>query len=283
MIDAHTQVIGLIGNPLGHSLSPRMHNATLSLLGINCVYLPFEVQPEQLPEAVQGLRALNIRGVNVTIPYKQEVIPYLDELSPEAEACGAVNLIKNADNRLIGYNTDGPGFMASLIESGSGQIFKAVLIGAGGAAHSLAFQLIQAGIRDLQIFDLEIDRAIELADFVGYLGGGRAKGHRMSEELFVRLSRDADLIVNCTPVGMHPHAEDCPVSNLIQVKSGAVIYDLIYNPVTTRFLSIAQARGLRTINGLDMLIHQGALTLEILLGIKPPIALMKEVMTNRAG
>ena len=106
MIDAHTQVIGLIGNPLGHSLSPQMHNGTLSRMGINCAYLPFEVQPEQLAQAVLGLRALNIRGVNVTIPYKQEVIPYLDELSPEAEACGAVNLIKNADNRLIGYNTD---------------------------------------------------------------------------------------------------------------------------------------------------------------------------------
>lgn len=283
MIDAHTQVIGLIGNPLGHSLSPHMHNGTLSRMGINCVYLPFEVQPEQLPEAILGLRALNIRGVNVTIPYKQELIPYLDELSPEAEACGAVNLIKNADNRLIGYNTDGPGFMASLVESGAGQIAKAVLIGAGGAAHSLAFQLIQAGIRDLQIFDLEIDRAIELADFVSSLGGSRAEGHRMNEELFVRLTRDADLIVNCTPVGMHPHTEDCPVSNLTQVRSGAIIYDLIYNPLTTCFLSIAQARGLRTINGLNMLVHQGALTLEILLGIKPPIALMKEVVTNRAG
>ncbi|NMC26962.1 MAG: shikimate dehydrogenase [Syntrophomonadaceae bacterium] len=283
MIDAHTQVIGLIGNPLGHSLSPRMHNGTLSRMGINCVYLPFEVQPEELPEAVLGLRALNIRGVNVTIPYKQEVIPYLDELSPEAEACGAVNLIKNADKRLIGYNTDGPGFMASLAESEAGQIAKAVLIGAGGAAHSLAFQLIQAGIRDLQIFDLEIDRALELADFAGSLGRGRAEGHRMSEELFARQSRDADLIVNCTPVGMHPHTEDCPVSSLTQVKSGALIYDLIYNPLTTCFLSLAQACGLRTINGLDMLVHQGALTLEILLGIKPPIALMKEVVTNRAG
>ena len=144
------------------------------------------------------------------------------------------------------------------------------------------YQLIQAGIRDLQIFDLEADRAIELADFVGSLAGGRAEGHRMSEDLFVRLSCDADLIVNCTPVGMYPHIEDCPVCDLTHVKTGAVIYDLIYNPLTTCFLSIAQARGLRTINGLDMLIHQGALTLEILLGITPPIALMKEVVTNRA-
>jgi len=283
MIDANTQIIGLIGNPLGHSLSPRMHNGTLSRMGINCVYLPFEVQPEQLPGAVLGLRALNIRGVNVTIPYKQEVIPYLDELSSEARACGAVNLIKNADNRLIGYNTDGPGFMASLVESGASQIAKAVLIGAGGAAHSLAFQLIQAGLRDLQIFDLDIDRAKELADFMDSLGGARVRGHRMSEELFVQSSRDADLIVNCTPVGMHPHTDDCPVSTLAQVKPGAVIYDLIYNPLTTCFLSMAQACGLTTINGLDMLVHQGALTLEILLGIKSPIALMKEVVTNRAG
>ena len=280
MINSQTLLIGIIGNPLEHSLSPRMHNLTLGKMGLNYLYLPLEVAPDRLKEAVVGLRALNFKGVNVTIPYKKAVIPYLDELSPEALACGAVNLIKNENGCLIGFNTDGRGFMSSLTEEGVGPIKRALLIGAGGAAHSIAYELTMAGTEQLSILDLDPAKACDLARFVENLPGGQATGAQMSDELFNRLSQDSDLIINCTPVGMYPDIENTPIIALDNVRSTTVVYDLIYNPITTRLLSIAQVKNLKTINGLSMLVHQGALTLQILTGETPPIDYMKEVVLD---
>lgn len=280
LITSQTQLIGIIGNPLGHSLSPRMHNSTLAKMGLNYVYLPLEVASDRLAEAVAGLRALNFKGVNVTIPYKKAVIPYLDELSPEALACGAVNLIKNEDGYLTGYNTDGRGFMASLAEEGVNLIKRVVLIGAGGAAQSLAYELTMAGAEQINILDLVEAKALELARFVETLPGGKADGARMNDDLFSSLSQSADLIINCSPVGMHPDIENTPIKFLNKVQPATVVYDLIYNPILTRFLSIAQANHLKTINGLAMLVHQGALTLKILTGATPPLNYMKEVVLN---
>lgn len=280
IIDNNTAMIGIIGNPLGHSLSPRMHNQTLDKMGLNCIYLPFEVAPEKLGEAIAGLKALNIKGVNVTVPFKKAVLPYLDELSPEALACGAVNLIKNESGRLIGHNTDGRGFTASLADAGVHSLKYALLIGAGGAAQSVAYELTMSGVEHLDILDVDKSKAGELARFAEGLPGGEATGDQMSEELFQSLSRKADLIINCTPVGMYPDLEAAPVESLQNLKTGAVVYDLIYNPITTRFLSMARNRNLKTINGMAMLVHQGALTLQILTGFVPPIAFMKEVVSN---
>jgi len=280
LINSQTLLIGIIGNPLEHSLSPRMHNLTLSKMGLDYIYVPLEVAPNWLGEAVAGLKALNFKGVNVTIPYKKAVIPYLDELSPEALACGAVNLIKNENGYLTGYNTDGRGFMASLAEEGVGSIKRVVLIGAGGAAHSIAYELAIAGVEQISILDLDEAKACELARFVESLPAGKADGAQMSDELFSRLSQNADLIINCTPVGMYPDVDNTPVRSLNNVQPDTVVYDLIYNPISTRFLSIAQANNLKTINGLSMLVHQGALTLKILTGATPPITYMKEVVLN---
>ena len=272
--------MGIIGNPLGHSLSPLMHNHTLGKMGLNYLYLPMEVAPDQLAEAIAGLRALNFKGVNVTIPYKKAVIHYLDELSTEALACGAVNLIKNENGHLIGYNTDGRGFMASLGEEGVSPIKSILLIGAGGAAQSVAYELALAGAEQINILDLDETKACELARFIEALPAGKASGAQMSDELFSCLSQNVDLIINCTPVGMHPDIDKTPVRSLDGVQPTTVVYDLIYNPILTRFLSIAQANHLKTINGLSMLVHQGALTLKILTGATPPIAYMKEVILN---
>ena len=280
-IDNHTRLMGIIGHPLEHSLSPSMHNPTLAGMGFNGVYLPMEVAPDHLGEAVAGIRALNMLGVNVTVPYKQAVIQYLDKLSPEAGACGAVNLIKNERGQLIGYNTDGRGFMASLAEAGVNSFSQVLIIGAGGAAYSVAYELACAGADHIQALDVDESKAGQLAQFINGLPGGIGSGARMDEKLFGDLSREADLIINCAPVGMHPHLEQSPVSSLDQAKPSAVIYDLIYNPLTTRFLAMGQARGLKTINGLSMLVHQGALTLEILTGIKAPVDYMKEVVSHK--
>ncbi len=279
-IDNLTNKMGLIGNPLGHSLSPLMHNSALKRMGYNGIYLPMEVISARLGEAILGLRALNFVGVNVTIPYKQAVIPYLDELSPEAQACQAVNLIQNLDDRLIGHNTDGPGFMASLAEEGITRLTRVLIIGAGGAARSVVYELARAGSTRIDILDLLQERAAALARFVNQTGSAQAFGHIMGESVWAELSPAADLVVNCSPVGMFPDVADSPVNSLDMLKPEAVVYDLIYNPPTTRFLSMAKAMTLKTINGVSMLVHQGALTLKILTGAEPPLAYMKEVINH---
>jgi shikimate dehydrogenase len=280
IVNNQTALMGIIGNPLEHSLSPLMHNFTLAKMGLNYVYLPLQVAPDYLRASLDGLRALNFIGVNVTIPYKKEVIQFLDELSPEASACEAVNLIKNENGHLIGYNTDGRGFMASLEEEGIQSIHRVIMIGAGGAAYSLAYELSLAGAEQIDILDIEQDKAAALANFVNQLPGGKAAGMRMNEKLFIHLSAQADLIINCTPVGMFPNIEATPIGSFDKVPGAAVIYDLVYNPLVTRFLAIAGARQLKTINGSSMLVHQGALTLKILTGVQPPLAYMREVILN---
>ncbi len=280
IFDRHTLIMGLIGNPLGHSLSPMMHNLTLDEMGVNGVYLPIEVKSQNLQEAVLGLRALNFTGVNVTIPFKQSVIPFLDEMSPEASACQAVNLIKIVDGRLIGYNTDGIGFMSSLREEGITTLNRVAVIGAGGAAQSVTYELIKAGAEHLDIFDIVEKRALDLAHFINGLGLGQAIGHVMDEAEVERSGSNAELIVNCSPVGMHPNMNQTPIQSFQTMQPNTVVYDLIYNPPKTKFLAMAEETNLKTINGAAMLVHQGALTLKILTGIEPPLLFMKEVIRN---
>ncbi|MDD4802922.1 MAG: shikimate dehydrogenase [Syntrophomonas sp.] len=280
IINNDTILMGVIGNPIKHSLSPLMHNRAIEILGLNYIYLPFEVAPERLDEAVAAVRALNLQGINVTVPFKEKVIPYLDAISPGAEACAAVNLIKNEDGRLTGYNTDGRGFMVSLHEEGVADIKRVIFIGAGGAARALAYELALAGISEINFLDIDRGKAQELAIFVNKYRNCQGAGYKMSEEIFASLSQDADLIINCTPVGMFPHVDSTPVSSLQQASPHTVVYDLVYNPLMTRFLAMAQARQLKNISGLLMLVHQGAIAFEILTGCKPPVNCMKEVVCD---
>jgi len=275
-IDANTQYLGLFGNPVGHSLSPLLHNHILQKMGCNCIYLPFAVPGEQLKDAVNAIRSLNFRGVNVTIPHKEAVIPYLDDVSPEAAACGAVNVISNENGRLRGYNTDGAGFIASLQEAEVPLQGKALFIGAGGAARSLAVSLAAQGISRLDFVDIDLQRAQALAASLPL--DVPAGAHVMNEEKFTQLARFSNIIINCTPVGMYPDTNKSPVATLDMLQPGTVVCDIIYNPLNTAFLAMGQAQGLKTINGLSMFVHQAALSLEIWLGIKPPLQLMKEVL-----
>lgn len=280
-IDLKTSVLGIIGNPLTQSLSPLMHNAVFKELRLNCLYLPFEIAGDNLGKALEAVRVLGFAGINVTVPFKSEVIKYLDALSPEAEACQAVNCIKNVNGRLTGYNTDGQGFMSALKEAGVKPDSRAVIIGAGGAARSVAYYLAKSSCRIIEILDIELDKAEDLAAFIEHSSSCKTQPRVMTQANFNDAAADAQLIVNCSPVGMMPHIDKSPVDSLTAVMQDAVICDLIYNPPMTRFLQIGQARGLKTVNGTAMFIHQGALTLEIILGITPPLAFMKEVITNQ--
>ncbi|NLB88024.1 MAG: shikimate dehydrogenase [Syntrophomonadaceae bacterium] len=280
MINSKTKLMGIFGYPLQHSLSPIMHNKTLQKMGLNYCYVPLEVKPDDIGKAVEAIRFFDILGVNVTIPYKEKVIKYLDGLSPEAKACEAVNLIKNEGGRLVGYNTDGLGFVSGLEEAGVAIKGNVLIIGAGGAARAVGYSLAKK-VQEILFLDIDKSKAQELALFIMNQTGTKSHGLEMNQDILNELKSWADIIINSTPVGMFPKVEDTPIDNLDGVKEHVVLCDLIYNPLQTKLLAMGQEKGLYTINGLPMFIHQGALTLKILTGEDPPIAFMKEVILNQ--
>ncbi len=281
MDDQHKGLLGLFGNPVEHSLSPLMQNTAINDLGLPYIYLAFKVEPQNLVAAVEAIRALNMRGVNVTIPFKEAVIPLLDELSPAARACGAVNLIKNENGHLTGFNTDGQGFIRSLTEAGIHPRGRIVFIGAGGAARAVAYEMSRLDVVEQMVFlDTDETKAVDLAALVLSTGDCQANGRSMNEASFEKVAATADFIINCTSVGMFPNIDRCPVASLDTCRDETVICDLVYNPLQTRFLLMAQERGLKNISGLSMLVHQGALALEILTACQAPVAQMKEVVLN---
>lgn len=276
----HRTLLGLFGNPVEHSLSPLMQNSAIAKMGLPYIYLPFKIEKPDLKDALAAIRVLNMGGVNVTVPYKELVIPYLDDLSPSARFCGAVNVIKNDKGRLLGFNTDGQGFIRSLADAGIIPQGRIVFIGAGGAARALAHEISLLNVEQLDFLDVDEVKARNLALNVQNGANCAATGQAMQDEVFQELSAQADFIINCTAVGMFPRIDDCPVLSLDNCRKDSIICDLIYNPLKTRFLLMAQEKGLKTQGGLPMLVHQGALSLEILCDCSPPVAHMKEVVFN---
>lgn len=276
-ITGKTKICGVIGDPIEHTISPAMHNAAFASLGLDYIYVPFHVKKEGLAEAIQGMRALNIRGLNVTIPHKVAVIPLLDELDPLAGKIGAVNTIVNDSGVLKGYNTDALGFMQALLEKGVEPAGKHVLmVGAGGAARALSFALAERGA-NLVILNrqLELDWAIEMAKKIAEVFGRETKALELNSENIAQEMAKTDILVNATSVGMAPKVEETPVDAHL-LKPGLVVYDIVYNPFETRLLREARQAGAPTIMGLDMLVWQGALAFEKWTGQKPPVDIMKK-------
>lgn len=255
-INADTKLYCLIGNPISKSLSPLIHNSIFEYVSINAKYLAFNVNNSyDLEKAVAGIKALGISGFNVTIPYKIEIMKYLDEIDEKAQILGAVNTVANINGKLIGYNTDGDGFIKSLKERGidiRGK--KAVIIGAGGAAHSIAVSLVYEGIKELIIINRSQRNAESLQEVVKKINlSVNVSCHKLDQVSMI--SKDIDLLINTTPVGMYPNIEDMPISpDLFTPKT--VFYDIIYKPENTKLILEAKKLGYRTINGLDMLINQ---------------------------
>ncbi|KUG05061.1 shikimate 5-dehydrogenase i alpha [hydrocarbon metagenome] len=264
-INCHTRLLAIIGNPLGHSLSPFMYNRLFDKRKLNCIYMPFEIQAVDLEKGLKSLQTLNFAGFNVTIPFKQMVIPFLDELSEEAQACQAVNLVKNEGGVLKGYNTDGQGFVRGLIQAGIFPRGRTVFIGAGGAARSIAYEMARAGMLRVDFLDIDYLQAETMAEFISSQTGIPASAAVMNQAAFDRLAPDTDILINCSPVGMSPGVDASPLASLEQIKKDAVICDIIYNPRQTKLLKMAESHNLKTINGLPMFINQALLTLEILL------------------
>jgi shikimate dehydrogenase len=260
MINGHTKIYGILGRPVAHSLSPAMHNAAFRELGINAVYVPFPVT--DLPRAVAGLRGLDIGGVSVTIPFKEEIIPLLDELDPQAARMGAVNTVVNRDGRLCGSNTDCLGAVTAL-KTQTGMIGEHfLLLGAGGAARAIAFGILENGGR-VTITDLDAPRAETLAGEMGV----EAIPLKALEQC------PASILINATPVGMAPDLEGLPLEPEL-LSRFTLVMDIVYRPLLTRLLREAQAHGCRTIDGLQMLIHQATAQFELWTGKPAPLETM---------
>ncbi len=274
-ITGKTRICGIIGDPIAHSMSPAMHNAAFRALGLDYAYLPFHVRQEELQDAVAGLRALNVIGLNVTLPHKVAVMSFLDKLDPLAERMGAVNTIVNDAGRLTGYNTDAPGFLQALrsknIEPEGKNI---VILGAGGAAKGISFILAGAGA-SLVIMNRTLSRAEELAAQISQIYQRRVEAVALNKKNMARALGGADILVNTTSVGMVPDIEQTPVPAAL-FNPHLVVFDIVYNPLETRLLREAKAAGTRTIDGLDMLVGQGALAFEKWTGQKAPLAVMKQ-------
>lgn len=261
--------LALIGDPVAHSLSPRMHNAALRALGLPGDYHALAVPPEQLIDTIRRLSARGYRGFNVTIPHKQAILPLVHELSAAARAIGAVNAVVIDGGKLTGHNTDAPGFMSGLTQACFNAAGKrALVLGAGGGARAVVFALTQAGAR-VSVWNRTPERAHTLAqDFHAAPVLPAAK---------LRLG-DYDLLVNATSVGMAPHDEQSPFALNDPALSLPCVYDLVYNPRETRLLREARARGAQTIGGIEMLLQQGAEAFRLWTGLDAPLAAMRAAL-----
>ena len=276
-----TQRLGIIGYPIGHSISPVFQQAGLDHLGIDATYEKWEVTPEGVGEFVAGLRAPGSLGINITVPHKQAVIPFLDEVDEWATAAGAVNTIVNRDGRLTGHNTDGPGFLRALsVETGySPGGTRALILGAGGAARGILLALARGGVDSLVIANRTLERAETLAQLASE-NGVQAEAMGLSSDALTQAAASADLIVNCTTLGMShgPDEHGSPLS-AAQIPASAIVNDLVYNPLKTPLLEAAAAAGATTLGGLHMLVYQGVLSFQMWTGRDAPVEVMLEAAT----
>ncbi|MCX5894106.1 MAG: shikimate dehydrogenase [Deltaproteobacteria bacterium] len=259
-INGHTKIYGILGRPVTHSLSPAMHNAAFREMGINAVYVAFPVT--DLPQAVAGLRGLAIQGVSVTIPFKEEIIPRLDDLDPQAARIGAVNTIVNRDGRLCGYNTDWLGAMTALKANTSLKGEHVLILGAGGASRAIAFGILAEGGR-VTLTDVDAPRAAALARDL--------QVEAIPPDAVAQCP--ATILVNATPVGMEPKVDAIPL-NPDLLGRYQLVMDIVYKPLETRLLREAKARGAATLDGLQMLIRQATAQFELWTGLKAPLEIM---------
>ncbi len=270
-----TKIVGLIGYPLGHSISPVFQQAAFDKLGIDARYELWETPPENLEATVKGILDDNKLGSNVTVPYKEDVIPFLDDLNDVARDIGAVNTIVKGDRGLTGYNTDAEGFLRAVQIEGEfdpkGK--KVTMIGAGGVARAIGFSMVKAGIKSLAMFDIDQPRVQKLASDLGFSNIIVLKSDEGSE--YEEAVAGADLLINCTPIGMkHSSNQDqSPVSSEL-LAAQSLVYDVVYNPLKTPLLKIAEGAGIRTLGGLTMLVYQGVAAFELWTEQKAPVDIM---------
>ncbi|QOV24129.1 shikimate dehydrogenase [Anabaenopsis elenkinii] len=284
LITGKTQLLAVIGYPVEHSLSPVMHNAAIAELGLDYIYLPLPIKPENLEVAIAGLAAMEVVGFSVTIPHKQAIMPLLSEISPIAKVIGAVNTVSRQNQGWLGTNTDIEGFIAPLQTTYQQDWSQktALILGYGGAARAVVAGCHQLGLAQIHVVGRNMQK---LAEFRKSWGNSplAAKLQTHLWEDLGKLIPQANLLVNTTPVGMYPHVNQSPVSqeDLQNLSPGAIAYDLIYIPQPTQFLQQAQKQGAIVIDGLEMLLQQGVAALKIWLNRDTvPVDVMRQAVQN---
>ncbi|MFA5839637.1 MAG: shikimate dehydrogenase [Candidatus Margulisiibacteriota bacterium] len=279
------KITGLLGFPLGHTLSPAMQNAAFKELGLDWEYKKFEVAPEDLKAAVDGFKAMHLAGFNVTIPHKEKIIPLLDDVTKLASLIGAVNTVKYQNGSLIGYNTDGEGFIASLKndanESPAGK--NIVVLGAGGAGRAVCVMLAENKASNLTISDIDQTKSAELAKHIRSNFKITCSSLLPNSPALQAAINSAHILVNTTPIGMLPKIDFSPIDETILLPSQLLVYDLVYNPAETKLIKQAKAAGCRTCSGLGMLVYQGAFAFTIWTGEEAPLEVMRAAAKKALG
>jgi shikimate dehydrogenase len=275
MITGKTRVCGVIGEPIEHTLSPIMQNAAFEALKLDYVFLAFRVKPSEVGDAVNGMRALNMRGLNVTMPHKSRVIEHLDRVDLSAQIINSVNTILNKENLLFGFNTDGVGALKALRENGvepKGR--KVLLLGAGGAARAIAYTMAKEA-DELAVLNRTVKQAQELARLLEKTASKKIVAGALTPTEIRYNIQDSDILINATSVGMKPKYEESPVPAKLLTPNLSVM-DIIYNPLETKLAKEAKAAGAKVVSGVEMLIYQGAASFEIWTGKSAPVEVMRQ-------
>ena len=274
-ISGATKIVGIFGYPVEHTLSPVMHNSAFEYLKLDYVYLPFLVKSSELKFAIEAIKALNIVGVNVTIPHKEKICIYLDRLDISAEKVKAVNTVVRKDFRLIGYNTDGIGFVKSLEGKFNLKSKNVLLLGAGGAGRAISWALLENKVRKISIYDIKIDKVTKLVKDIG----DKERFEVISSNEVEKVIAKIDLLVNATPVGMTAHPGTSPIDTNLLHKE-LFVYDIIYNR-KTKLIKEAERIGARCLAGIEMLLYQAAASFELWTDRKAPIEIMRKSIRRR--
>lgn len=274
------KLYGVIGNPIAHSMSPDIHNAALKDLGLDGHYHAFKVEENSLEDAVKGIRALGVQGINVTVPHKVSIMDHLDHIDESAKVLGAVNTVRREGDKLVGYNTDGEGFVKSLMRILDKPISELsfLMIGAGGAARAIFTTIVRDNPEKFDICNRTIEKAKQLAE--------SAPSFRNAEVLSIKEAEERleqyDVMIHTTSVGMYPNVEDIPLS-LQRAASSAVVCDIVYNPIQTSLLKEAKQKGLKTLDGVGMFVEQAALSFRLWTGHEPDVEKMRSIVVEKLG
>ena len=282
-ITGHTELLGLIATPIRHSKSPVMHNAACRALGLDYAYLAFDIQPDQLEDAVKGFKALNVRGWNVSMPYKTTIGQYLDHITPIAKMCGAINTVINDHGVLTGTITDGTGYMTALKDQGIDIIGKKMtIVGAGGAATAIVMQAALDGVKEISIFnikDASWDRALENVEKINSQTQCKAQLFDLNDHETLRKEINESIIfTNATNVGMGKLEGKMVLPDTSYLRKDLIVSDVIYMPEKTKLLEEAEKIGCKTINGLGMMLYQGAASFKLWTDQDMPIDVVKEAL-----
>ena len=278
-ITGKTRVCGVIGNPIDHTLSPIIQNAAFNALNLDYVFLSFKVKSSELETAVDGMHALNIRGLNVTMPHKSSILNFLDRIDLSAQIVNSVNTILNRENKLFGFNTDGVGALKALRENGvepKGR--KVSLLGAGGTARAIAYALVKES-DELTVLNRTLKQAQELAKLLEKTANKKIVAGSLSPKEIQHSLQDSDILINATSVGMKPKANESLVG-IKMLRPDLAVMDIVYNPLETKLAKDAKAAGAKVVSGVEMLIYQGAASFEIWTSKSAPIEVMRQAALN---